>query len=55
MTILYLLKKDPGETLKEIIDEHKKNHDVTVVDIRENKNYDEIVELIASSDKVISI
>jgi hypothetical protein len=33
---------------------HKKGNDVTIVNIRENKNYNQIVDLIFSSDKVIS-
>jgi hypothetical protein len=32
----------------------KKTNDVTVVDIRQNKDYNQIVDLIFSSDKVIS-
>jgi|Deesub1362B_J571_1020462.scaffolds.fasta_scaffold00080_96 hypothetical protein len=54
MKILYLLKQDPDDTAKKFMEEHKKSHEVTVVDLRENKNYDQIVELIESSDKVIS-
>ncbi len=54
MKILYILKQEPDGTLTEIMDEHKKDQEVTVVDLRENKNYDQIVDLIASSDKVIS-
>jgi hypothetical protein len=33
---------------------HKKSNDVTVVDVRQNKDYGKIVDLIFSSDKVIS-
>lgn len=55
MKILYLLRQDIGSTWEEILEEHKKSNDVTTVDIRENKNYDEIVDLITSSDKVISV
>ncbi len=54
MKILYILKQEPDGTLTKIMDEHKKDQEVTVVDLRENKNYDQIVDLIASSDKVIS-
>lgn len=54
MRILYLIKQDTDETARKIIDEHKKAHEVTVVDIRGNKDYDSIIDLIASSDKVIS-
>jgi len=55
MTILYLLKRDPEDTLNKIMESHKKDNQVTVVDLRENKNYDQIVDFIESSDKVISV
>lgn len=55
MKVLYFIKADPGDTLKSIINEHKKTAEVTEVDIRSNKNYDEIIDLIDQSDKVISI
>ncbi len=53
MKILYLVKQT-DDTLNKFIEEHKKANDVTVININENKNYDEIVDSIASSDKVIS-
>ncbi len=55
MKVLYFIKDEPGDTLKVFIDEHKKTEEVTVMDIRSNKNYDEIIDLIDQSDKVISI
>jgi hypothetical protein len=54
MKVLYLIKQDPDETLKKMMDEQKKSNEVTVVDIRENKDYGQIVDLMAQSDKVIS-
>lgn len=54
MKTLYLLKQEPDETLKKIIEEHKKTNDVKIIDIRKNKNYDEIVDSIFAADKVIS-
>ena len=54
MKILYIQKQDLDATGKKILDVHKKDHDVTVVDLKTNKNYDQIVDLIFSSDKVIS-
>ena len=55
MKILYLITKDAGSTVNKFIEINKKSHDVTVVDINENKNYDEIVDLIETSDKVIAV
>ncbi len=54
MKILYLLKQDLDSTAQTIVDEHKKTNEVSIVDIRENKNYDEIIELVESNEKVIS-
>ena len=55
MKILYILRqKDADDTVRKLIEEQKKTDDVTVVNISENKNYGEIVDLIASSDRVIS-
>jgi len=54
MKILYLLKQDPDKTLKKILREHKNANEVTVVDLRKNKDYDEIIDLTMSSDRVIS-
>lgn len=54
MKILHIQKQDLDATAKKVLETHKKGNDVTVVDIRQNKNYDQIVDLIFSSDKVIS-
>lgn len=54
MKILYLQKQDMNTTGQKILETHQKGHDVTVVDVRRNKDYDRIVDLIFSSDKVIS-
>jgi len=54
MKILYLLKQDPGDTLTEFIAEHSKSHEVKVIDIRENKNYVQLIELIENNDKLIA-
>lgn len=54
MNILCLMKKDPDETIKNILDVQKSEHTVTVVDLREDKDYDRIVDLIVSSDRIMS-
>ena len=54
MKILYIQKLDFDDTTKKIMAVHKKDNEVTVIDVRQNKNYDQIVDLIVSSDKVIS-
>ena len=54
MRILYLLRRDRDKTLDEIMEGHAESHDVTVIELRNDKDYKKIVELIAMSDKVIS-
>ncbi len=54
MKVLYILKQDPDSTAQKMIDEQKKTTDLTVIDMRTNKNYDEIIDLVATSDKVVT-
>jgi len=55
MKILYILReKSADNTVTKLIEENKKANEVTVININENKNYNQIVDLITSSDKVIS-
>lgn len=54
MKIVYILKGEPAATGKVILDEHKKTDEVTVIDIIEDHDYDGIVDIIVSSDRVIS-
>jgi hypothetical protein len=54
MKIMFLLNQEPDATGKTIIGEMKKANEITVVNLWENKNYDQIVDLIASHDRVIS-
>ena len=54
MKVLYLLRNKPDATGTTLIEENKKSHEVTIIDINENKNYDDIVDAIASHDKVIA-
>jgi len=54
MKILYLIKQDLDATAKKMVEVHKKGNEVTIVDVRQNKNYDQIVDHIFSNDKVIS-
>jgi hypothetical protein len=54
MKILYIVKQKPDATLNKIMEVHKKGNDVMVVNLKENKDYGKLVDLIFSSDKVIS-
>lgn len=54
MKLLYLLKRDIDSTLQDFIDVHRKSHEVTIIDVREEKDYDRIIDVIFSTDRVIS-
>jgi len=53
MKVLYILKREQDETLKTIMEEQKKSCDVTVVKLAESKDYNLVVDLIESNDRVI--
>lgn len=54
MKILHILKTEPEESIKKIIEEQKKENDIQIVELNKNKDYDFIVRLIEESDKVIA-
>lgn len=54
MKILYILKQDIDETVKKFMDVQKNSHEVIALDIRKNKNYSHIIELIEKNDRIIS-
>ena len=55
MKLLYLLKKEPTPSLYKIIESHKLNAEVTIIDMRENKNYQMIIDKVFKSDKIITV
>ncbi len=54
MKILFLLTRSADETLETIIKETQKEHHLTIFDLSTNKDYEQIIALIESCDKVIS-
>ena len=54
MKVLYLLTRDLGATGAELCREHAAAHEVEVVDLRREKDYDRVVAAIAAADRVIS-
>ena len=54
MKLLYILKSEVTETLSNMLANHKKSADVTVIYMRENKNYQEIIKQVFANDKVIT-
>lgn len=53
MKIVYILKQDVEGTLKELMDGHRENNEVSVIDLRECKEYDRIIDLVMTGDRVI--
>ena len=54
MNVLYLLRQAPGKTEKEIIDSHRETCKVTIVDLEKERDYQRILSLIETCDRVIS-
>lgn len=54
MKILYLLKQDPDDTLSKIMEVHRRNHEVIVIDLRSENDYDDVIARIEEADKIIS-
>ncbi len=54
MKIIHILKKEPEESVKTIIQEHMKDHDVRVILLYKDKDYNAIVDLIEKADKIFS-
>lgn len=54
MKILCVMTKDLDATEQKIVDEQKKSNEVSTFDLRTEKDYDRLVDLVEGSDKVIS-
>lgn len=55
MKILHLIKSEPSEMVKKIIETHSSDNEVKVVDLSKKElTYDAIIDEIDSSDKVMS-
>lgn len=54
MKVLFILKQAADDTVKTIMAEASKESEVKVVDLRENQNYDALVESIEACDRVIT-
>lgn len=54
MKILHLVKRDLAPTEQAILEAHRGAGDVTVIDLRTNTDYGQIVDQVVASDKIIS-
>jgi hypothetical protein len=52
--ILHLVKRDLAPSEKAILEAHRGAGEVTVVDIRTDKDFGRIVDQIFASDKIVS-
>ena len=48
-----ILKQNPDETLNKFIEEQRKEHELSVLDIREYKDYIQAMKFIENHDRVI--
>ncbi len=53
MKVLEILRSEPSDRVKEIIEVHKKETDVEVFELYRNKDYSTLVDKIFEADKVI--
>jgi hypothetical protein len=53
MNILHIVKEEPDTTTGAIILEHATIDHVTVIDLRENRDYEYIIRLLESHDRVM--
>lgn len=54
MKILYLVRNEGSDTLDAFIQEHRKEHEVTVLRVRDLQDYDGLIDQLFAADKVIS-
>lgn len=54
MKVLYLIKQEPDETVSKIMEEQGRSNEMTVINLKTNKDYNQIIDLIEATDKVIS-
>ncbi len=54
MKNLFILKQEPDPVIQAIMTESKKDAETIVVDLRENQDYEGIVDHIETCDKVIT-
>ena len=54
MKILYVISQDVDNTLQNVLDEQEKQHEIEVVDLRTEVDYNLLIEKIESCDQVIS-
>ena len=53
MKILYLVKEDRDQTLTTFIEVHRQSHEVSIVDLRAQVDFDQLVDQLAAADRVI--
>ena len=54
MKLLYILKKETTPKLDKMIASHKNKAEVTIIDMRENKDYETIIDKVFENNKIIT-
>jgi crotonobetainyl-CoA:carnitine CoA-transferase CaiB-like acyl-CoA transferase len=52
--VLFILRKEPDPNIKTIMTETARESEIIVVDLREDQDYDELVDRIENCDRVIT-
>jgi hypothetical protein len=53
MKVLYIVKDEIDNTGRELIDLHREQADVSVIELNANRNYADIIKQVFDSDRVI--
>ena len=53
MKILYIVKNELDKTAEAMLEQHRKDADVTIIEMTADKDYDNIVTQVFDNDKVI--
>ena len=53
MKVLYITRREIDDTGRKLIDQHRQEADVSVIDLDANKNYADIIRQVFANDRVI--
>ncbi len=54
MQVVFLLKDEPDQTIRTVMEQADRQAEIIVVDLREEQDYDALVETIAACDLVLT-
>ena len=54
MKIVHILNKKPSPCVLDLIEEHRKLHEVEIINLEEQLDYDAVIDKVINCDRVIS-